>query len=159
MAFTIRLYNVTDEPNVVNKTLSSGWSNATCVFKDTEDYVNPHFLITGSNNQIQGRNYIKLENAGVFNRYYFITKIKSVTSGAASGNAVWDCECHEDVLMTYASAIKNLSGIVERQEQFTNLYLNDPEILKMSYPLIQHKAFPNSISTYNYFLTVAGGGV
>ena len=155
MSVSLTLYKVTDEPNVLNKTLPSGSglsANITGTFKDPNDFINPEIIIDQSASTISNKNYFKITSSPI-NRCYFITDITIL------GPRLYKIKGHVDVLMSFNTDIKALTGIVERQENLTNLYLNDPEILKMSYPLIQHKAFPNSISTYNYFLTVAGGGV
>lgn len=158
MAFTCTLYNISDENNKLTKTLpSSGslkWANAPCIFKDENDYLNPHIIVKGTANQITGKNYLVISGSGnPFLRHYFIENVTAVA------NELWDCQCHEDVLMTYNADIKGLSGTVERQENTFNLYLNDPNVNKLAYPLVQVKAFPEYIksSDYQFYLITAGG--
>lgn len=155
MAVTLKFYRITDEPNVLNKTLpttSPLYISYSGTFKDPADYINPEITLDAGASTISNKNYFKIDTSP-FNRYYFITDITIL------GPRLVKVRGHVDVLMSFANDIKALRGTVDRQENQYNLYLQDSALQKMSYPLIQHKAFPNSISgtNYNFFLTVVGG--
>ena len=87
-----------------------------------------------------------------FSRYYFIDDIVSIH------NNVWDVSGHVDVLETYKSAILNQSGVIRRQQNLYNLYLDDPEFKTYNYEQIQTLKFAaNSFNkALNYVLTVNG---
>ena len=151
---SITLYSVTDENNKLNKTLGTG-TTYTGTFRDEADVMDvtveleiPNAQITSSS--VLSRNYAYISD---FGRYYFITDITVVQSNLVRFTM------HIDVLMTYKTEIKAMKGIMLRQENYYNLYLNDPELKKFAYPLIQHTAFPNMINStdYHFYLTTAGG--
>lgn len=143
----ILFYTVTDENNKLTKTLGTS-TTFSGSFRASTDVVNPEFNIQATNPT--NFNYVYISN---FKRYYFITDIVNI------GLDLWTIRCHVDVLMSYNAAIKNLNCIMERQENKYNLYMQDNELTRLGFPLIQTKVFPNSISaaSYNFFLTVAGG--
>ena len=156
MAMDVKLYNVTDENNKLNKTLKNEVS-FTGTLKNETDIINPEIILRVSNevitsvtNPIMKKNYLYLP---LFQRYYFITDITVIQSELIR------IKTHIDVLMSYNSGIKSMKGIVDRQENYYNLYMNDMELRKMSYSLIQHKAFPGHFNggDYNFFLITAGG--
>lgn len=163
MAISVQLYNITDEPNKLEKTLplssdTQNYFTTQCTLKDPQSIMNIELKLSGTPTRIANKNYLRLPVLTGVQRYYFITDITSIP-GYDTGNYMWIIKGRLDPLMTYADDIKNLTGIVDRQENQYNLYLNDPMVPKMSYPLIQHKAFPTSITTsdYNFYLITAGG--
>ena len=154
MAVSLKFYTVTDENNKLNKNLGTATS-LTGTFKEPFDFINPEITVYGSTSNMTTTKYFKLNYmySSTLGRYYFITDMQIEQQG------ILRIRCHIDVLMTYNTAIKNMKGIMDRQENYYNLYLNDPELKKLSYPLIQVKAFPNMIqsSDYNFFVITAGG--
>ena len=89
-----------------------------------------------------------------FSRYYFIDNVKSIR------NNLWEIEGHVDVLMTYNTSIKNLSGVVKRNSEYFNAYMPDHIPVKER-PLVKVRAFPTSFShsSEKIILVVAGKGV
>lgn len=153
MAISAKWYKNTDEPNKLNKTLTSP-TTISVTFKEPVDLVNPVFVISNLSLLNVTYNYIQAPLSSQDTRYYFVTGIKSLA------NNVWEISCHVDVLMTYNTQIKALSGTLDRSSSNFDTYLSDPNnIKKESYPLMQTKKFPNSISSsdYHFFLTTAGG--
>lgn len=88
-----------------------------------------------------------------FGRYYYITNITNIV------NDLWVFEGHVDVLGTYKSSIRSLSGIINRQQNMYNLYLDDDKFLVNAPRKYWTKAFPGRVSTGadSFILTVAGG--
>lgn len=153
MAINAKWYKNTDEPNKLNKTLTSG-SNISLTFKEPVDLTNPVFIISNLSLLNVTYNYVEVPLSSQDKRYYFITGVKSVA------NNVWEISCHVDVLMTYNTQIQALNGTLDRSSSNFDTYLSDPNIIrKEAYPLMQTKKFPNSIasSDYHFFLTTAGG--
>ena len=63
----VKLYSITDDDRVVNKTLGTA-KEYSCTFRDTEEILNPVIRITTEDN-LSDYNYAYIERYG---RYYFI---------------------------------------------------------------------------------------
>lgn len=85
-----------------------------------------------------------------FNRYYFITDIVSVSTGIA------EIKAHVDVLTSFADGILANRGIVARQENIWNLYINDGAFRVYQNPMVLTKPFPSGFNTMEFVLAVAG---
>ena len=145
MAFTVKLQYNHSEPNRLNKTVADVIS-ATGTFKEGSSILDPVIMIESSTAPT-GCNYMTIDT---FSRKYFIKDIKSVY------NNMWEVSGHVDVLGTYASQINACSGIVARQENNYNLYLNDTEYKCYQDPYVETQAFPNGFSTYQFVLACLG---
>ena len=111
---TLTLYKNNSEQNAVTKSLTQV-QTMTGTLRNGTSIIDPVILVSDIDN-ITSVNYCKINE---FNRYYFINNIKSVN------NNLWELSCHVDVLQSFATEIRAQSGIVERQENYFNLYLND----------------------------------
>ena len=87
-----------------------------------------------------------------FGRYYFVTDIISLRHG------LFEIRGHVDVLSSAGANLDNCGGIVRRQANNWNLYLDDGVFKSYANPDIVQKAFPSGFSTSNmcYILAVAG---
>jgi len=152
---TLTIYNVTDAPNVVNKSLANG---VTISAQPVEpcDFLSPSFIIDKSG-AITSGNYIV---AGApLNRHYFITDKSLIT-----GNRVL-VVCAVDVLTTYASGIKNSIGTVLRSESIGKptmipdsklpVYTNQRIVDADKFPDTPFSAAFNNLAPY--ILTTIGG--
>lgn len=149
---TLTIYNVSDAPNVVSKSLANG---VTITAQPVEpcDFLNPSFIINKSSAITDG-NYIV---AGApLNRSYFITDKSLIT-----GNRVL-VQCAVDVLTTYANGIKSCIGTVLRAEHPKSKQIHDSK-----YPLVADMQTTSTLfeqtpftaaNGANYLLTVVGGG-
>ena len=90
-------------------------------------------------------NYLYIDS---YKRYYFV----DVT--IENGFLVLNCSI--DVLMTYKSAILNLTATVTRNENLKNGYLEDKNYNIMSYENIVCKTFPNGLTNDSIILMTAG---
>lgn len=147
----ITLYKNLSEQNVVNKKLSSILSLFGSL-KNPSSVIDPVLTIE-SDSSIVFANYLYIEEWG---RYYYITNISSIR------NNLWLLNCHVDVLYTYRSQIKSQSGIVARQENLYNLYLDDDKFLVDAQRIYWTKAFPGRVNAASaggssFILTLAGG--
>lgn len=99
---------------------------------------------------LQNVNYFYIPQ---FQRYYFITDIKSVRSG------IWDISGRCDVLTTAwkLSSLKQCMGITRKSQKNWNLDINDGSIKVYQNPLVTTELFPSGFNTFNYVLAVAGG--
>lgn len=148
------LYQNNSEPNVVDKKLTS-IITVTGNLRGKSSVMNPVITIETESANIVWCNYIYIEEWG---RYYFVTEITSVRS------KLWALSCHVDVLSTYKTNIRKLSGIVARQENLYNLYLDDDKFLVNAQRMYWTKAFPNRVQPASsggnsLILTLAGGAV
>ena len=142
----INFYINSSENNKLEKSISqqfslSGNLRSECSITD------PIILIQADAGTFAGINYMYIPT---FERYYFINDVRSVRNGFVEINA------HVDVLMSFADGIKNCSGIVKRQANKWNLYLNDGSLKCYQNPMILTKAFPSGFTTQEFVLAVAG---
>lgn len=150
---TITLYQNLSENNRVDKNIQE-IETVTGTLRGSSSVLNPSFKIETTNESIVWVNYIYVHEWG---RYYFVNDILSVRNG------LWDFKCHVDVLSTYKNHIRNLSGIIARQENLYNLYLDDDKFLVDAQRIVWTKAFPNRVApgtdsgALSFIVTIAGG--
>lgn len=111
---TVTLYNCTAEDRVVNKSsyLVSILSD-TITIKEQCDLIDPVIYLNTSTSIINC-NYMQ-----AFGRYYFIRE-KTLIKGN-----LYAIHAHEDVLYTFKDQILTQEGVIARQENKYNLYLDD----------------------------------
>lgn len=147
MSFNIQLMVNSSPPHQLDKELSTVLSvNGT--LKEDTSIIDPVIKIQCNLASITRCNYMSIPQ---FNRYYFITNIKSITDDIAEISA------HVDVLNTYKSEIRMNTGIIRRQENNWNLYLNDGTFKTYQNPMVLTKTFPSGFTTKEFILAVAGG--
>lgn len=146
MAFTVKLYTVTDDAKVVSKHLGTAAEFNSVTVKETTDVTAPVLRIASSSN-LSGYNYCYIERYG---RYYFINRIDTTPDG------MWVIHCRCDVLMSYKSQIKALTGTLERSETVFNGYLNDSEYKALAYRKIVTKQFPYALDDDCIILMTVG---
>lgn len=142
---TIDIYKNSSAPNVVNKSITL-IDNLDCYLKEDCDISNPTIEVYDTN-ALNG-NYIWIP---LFSRYYFINKITTQSIDTLL------IEAHVDVLMSFQSAIMNASGIIGRQQNVWNAYLNDNLARKMAYPRVQTKKFSMSFNNTPTYILIASG--
>ncbi len=88
-----------------------------------------------------------------FKRYYFINRFEILATG------IYRLYLHVDVLMSYRNDILNNIGIIRRQQNLYDLYLNDGSLKVENYPMLQTLVFSNGniFDDWKYIVTVAGG--
>lgn len=150
MAFTIQLYNVSDDPRKLNKTLGTPIEVTNVRPTDIVDLMNPSFILD-YNESYTTKNY--LYAAAPFDRYYFITDMK-----IDIGKKIV-ISCAVDVLYTYREDIEKINANVVRSEKFTEAYLPDPEYKVKSGFQNYSYVWPLSpfVQTPKYVLNVMGG--
>lgn len=115
--------------------------------RDESSIIDPVIMIEGSASSLANCNYMSIPE---FGRSYFVTDISSVR------NNLIQVSGHVDVLSTYRDAILANSGIIRRQENNWNLYLDDGSFKVYNNPIILTRAFPSGFSTMSFILAVAG---
>lgn len=94
-----------------------------------------------------GANYLTIES---FGRSYFILSITALDTYRTEISA------HVDVLSSFATEIKANKGIVHRQENRWNLYLNDGVLRAYQNPMVDTIVFPSGFSGQSYVLLTSG---
>lgn len=145
MSFTIKLQQNNSRDNARNKALTDVLT-LTGTLKEESSMLDPDILIE-TTTDISRCNYLTIE---VFQRYYFIKEITVVN------NNRYRIKAHCDVLSSAGSGLNSCMGIVRRQQNAWNLYLDDGVFKAYSNPLIVTKEFPSGFSTQSLALAVAG---
>lgn len=107
MSFSATLYNNSDDPKVLSKTLTGGYSVNSIIPTEACDILNPTFILN-YNSAYTTCNYIVV--GAPFNRSYFITDMK-----IDIGKKI-EITCAVDVLETYKESIKDCIACVIRNE-------------------------------------------
>lgn len=148
MSFNIRLMLNKSADNVADKDFET-IDTLTGTLKEETSITNPSIRInyTGA---LQNVNYFYIPQ---FQRYYFVTDIRSVRTN------IWEISGHCDVLTTALklSSLSDCMGITKKQENKNNLYLNDGSFRVYQNPIVTTKLFPSGFNTFSYVLAVAGG--
>lgn len=146
MSFTIDLMINSSPAKKLDKDLTSIIS-VTGTLREGTSIVDPVIKIQCNLSDVAKCNYMYIPE---FGRYYFITNISSVL------NDLVEFSGHVDVLMSYRNEIRGNTGIVRRQENNWNLYLNDGAFKVYQNPMVVTKAFPSGFTTQEFVLAVAG---
>ena len=131
MATTITFYQTKSEKTALDKDMVTGSKlELSGVFRNQSDVINPAIIIEGNISTLSGKNYFEIS---AFGRKYFITEMTTIRNGLCMVRG------HVDVLSTYASEIRDNSGVVGRSENKWNMYLDDNMIKVSSIPKILTK--------------------
>lgn len=145
MSLTINLYKISDDKNVVTKTLGTAL--------DVSGVARGSFPVTGgtitveTSTDITKYNYCYVQDTG---RYYYIDNIDILR------NTLYLLDLKVDVLMTYDAQIRALTGTVDRQENLYNGYIQDGKYNALAYTQIVAKTFPNGMTSDNLILMTVG---
>lgn len=152
MAFSVVIQRNESETIALDKTLVT-IATLTGTLREESSIINPSILVEADLVDLKNANYLTVES---FGRSYFINDMTSVRNGLVQ------LSCHVDVLSSFATEIRANRGIIFRQEQNWNLYLNDGVIEVYQNPIVTTKEFPNSFEGESYVLAMAGrrsGGI
>lgn len=144
----VNFYTSFDDKRKVNKLLNTITSLQALV-KDESSLNAPTFVLSQSSlTNISRCNYCY---CSVFNRYYFINNIKQMKGQCIEVYA----KC--DVLMSFNSEIRALSGMIVRQENITNPFIIDERIPVRTKRVISYKSVGNIGNESGIALTVNAG--
>lgn len=120
MSFEATLYNCSDDPRTLHKTLPAGIPIASITPTESCDILNPTFILN-YNASYTTCNYVIVGSP--FNRSYFITDMK-----IDIGKKIV-ISCAVDVLRSYENEIGNIETTIYRNEDFKTCapYVADPE--------------------------------
>lgn len=138
----IVLYNNSAEPNRVDKSsFITQKYRISITLKDSASITNMSIRLKLNNNPDFNYAYIPL-----FNRYYFITDIKSIR------NNIWEISLSVDVLMTYKDAIYEQIGFIDRNEyEYNNNIIDKKRVISQGFDIEQHivtNTLFNNIGSY-----------
>lgn len=145
MSFSIELMNNQEELNKIKKN-PAGVRTLTGTLRDGASIVDPEILVE-FDGSLTDVNYMYIPE---FHRYYFITNVIS------DANKLWRIYAHCDVLKSFSEGILNCTGVIARQENDWNLFLNDPAFKVYCNPRLQVANFPNKFSGHDYLLVMKG---
>lgn len=135
----ITLYNNTEPVLKMTKTPTSVGS-CTGNFPGEIDLLHPVCLVEADEATMEGANYFSL-NTTPF-RYFFIESKTCVRSG------LWEIRGKADLRTTYAAAIQSSHGIIARNENIYDMYLNDGMIPVSEKKAIAIQEFPSTPFTH-----------
>lgn len=144
--FPITIQKNNSEPIHLTKDLTDILSTYVWLKEDTS-IIDPVFVLEATLSDLVEANYVTVPT---FGRSYFITNITSITTNLV------ELTCHVDVLSSFADEIKANKGIIFRQENDWNLYLNDGVIQAYQNPIITTQLFPKGFTQQNFVLVAAG---
>lgn len=147
MSFTVIAQYNQSEDNRLSKTLTQVGSYDGYL-RDQSSIIDPVILINADISALVTANYLTIS---AFGRSYFIKDMISVRSGLTQITA------HVDVLSSFAGGIRSNKGIVYKQANNWNLYLDDGSLKTYSNPRIVTRSFPSGFSGYSYLFAVSGG--
>lgn len=130
MAVSVQFGTCSDAPNVISKSASLGTAKS-CELKQATSVESPYFIVdSGSISNTDNYAY-----CGDFGRYYYIISIDELP-GHQKG-----VQCVCDVLKSFESDILALPVLVERNEDTSQSYINDPSVTTYNRMITTYKAF------------------
>ena len=148
MSFIVRIQRISSEPIKINKEANTLYE-LNGVLRDGSSIIDPVILIedTVGIGSLNVANYMDIPE---FGRKYFIGDIVSLRNGLIQITG------HVDVLSSFSGDLLLNKGIVFRQENDWNLYLNDGVLEVYQNPIVATKEFPTGFDGQSYVLALAG---
>lgn len=147
MAITMSLYQVTDDVNVLGKTIPAATSTHTITLKDGCSIDKPVITFSAQASAIAPLNYAYIDT---FQRYYWITDRKSLVNG------VMELTLESDPLESFATEIRACTATITRNANQYNGYLKDSGYNAVAYEAVQYKRFPNALNDASCILVTVG---
>ena len=147
MSFIIKIQRNNSENIALDKNLTdilvlSG------TLKEGTSIIDPVIIFEGNLSAVKNANYMTIDS---FNRKYFINNIRTIN------NNLFEVQAHVDVLSSFANEIRENSGIISRNENKWNLYIDDGVFRIYQNPYVITQPFPTGFTTKELVLAVAGG--
>lgn len=147
MAITMSLYQVSDDVNVMGKTIPPATSTHTITLKDGCSIDRPVVSFSAQASAIAPLNYAYIDT---FGRYYWITDRKSLVNG------VCELTLESDPLQSFMTAIKARPAVITRNAQQYNGYLKDAGYNALAYEKVMYRTFPTGLDDFSYILMTVG---
>lgn len=147
----IVLYLNASEPNVVAKVITVV-ATLTGSLREPSSVTNPVIRIE-MGNPVEA-NYVHIPD---FNRYYYIDDIVSLRTN------LWELHLKVDVLMSFASSIKNSLAVVEETslegDERVNSYVSNDSFARLVKDKTDIIQFPDGFNEQPYFILITAGGI
>lgn len=147
MAISMSLYQVSDDINVMGKTIPTATSTHTILLKDGCSVDNPVVTFSALASAIAPLNYAYIDT---FQRYYYITGRKSLVNG------VVELTLESDPLESFRAQLLQRKATINRNENLAQGYLNDSQYQAMAYQAIATKRFDGELNDFSYILMTVG---
>lgn len=147
MAINISLYQVTDDVNVLGKTIPAPTSAHTITLKDGCSIDNPVVSFSAQAAALAPLNYAYIDT---FQRYYWITDRKSLHNG------IMELTLESDPLESFKAQLLLRQATITRNQNEKNGYLKDVNYSALAYEAIQYKHFPNALDDTSCILVTVG---
>lgn len=146
------LYNTTSDNRVLNKSITL-IKEIDAELKDADDVIYPTLKIQRFKDW-EKVNYIYIKS---FNRYYYVNTIKQLL-----GNTIL-LDCSVDVLMSNKDAIRNLTCIIDKQENsattYSDKYLDDGSFITECRTFNSILNFPQGFNENGEFILITAGRI
>ena len=146
------LYNTTSDNRVLNKHITL-IKEINAELKDADDVISPTLKIQRFKDW-EKVNYIYIKS---FNRYYYVNTIKQLL-----GNTIL-LDCSVDVLMSNKNAIRNLTCIIDKQENssttYSDKYLDDGSFITECRTFNSILNFPQGFNDDGEFILITAGRI
>ena len=146
MSVRVNLYFNRSDKRVVDKNLELR-AEKDIELKGDVDVANPTLILTGDVSDYAAYNYMSI---GKFGRNYFLDPPRALPGGLV------EISGHVDILTTCRLQLWSSYAIVERNEEFYNLYLNDGTFQACANDKVVTKQFSAGFSTPEYVMILAG---
>lgn len=163
MAFNIILQQNLTPKNQLTKDTTDLVTLSGILREDRTDIINPVVLVETDYEKMSAVNYASIN---LFSRSYFVTKIEIVRSYKPDEETprmiTYAIFLKVDVLSSFATEIRSNSAIIKRNENASNILLNDGVFKVKQNPYIVVSAFPSGfLGAKELILAMAGnaGGV
>ena len=146
------LYNTTSDNRVLSKSITL-IKEIDAELKDADDVISPTLKIQRFKDW-EKVNYIYIKS---FNRYYYVNTIKQLL-----GNTIL-LDCSVDVLMSNKNAIRNLTCIIDKQENssttYSDKYLDDGSFITECRTFNSILNFPQGFNDDGEFILITAGRI
>lgn len=147
MAISMSLYQVTDDVNVLGKSIPAPTSTHTITLKDGCSIDRPVVSFSAPIAALAPLNYAYIDT---FQRYYYIVDRNSLVNG------VVELTLESDPLESFRAQILQRSATINRNENLAQAYLNDSQYQAMAYQAIATKRFSGELNDFSYILMTVG---
>lgn len=147
MAISMSLYQVTDDVNVLGKSIPAPTSTHTITLKDGCSIDRPVVSFSAPIAALAPLNYAYIDT---FQRYYYIVDRNSLVNG------VVELTLESDPLESFKAQILQRQATITRNQNEKNGYLKDANYSALAYEAIQYKHFPNALNDTSCILVTVG---
>lgn len=147
MAINLSLYRVTDDVNVLGKSIPAPASTHSILLKEGCSIDRPVITFTAQASDIAPLNYAYID---AFQRYYYIVDRKSLVNG------IVELTLESDPLESFRSQILQRQATITRNANEKNGYLKDSGYNALAFEGIQYKQFPNALDDASCILVTVG---